>query len=37
VLHCIVKTAKGKAGSVHPVVWVSTGLFAPNFVVLALI
>ncbi|MDR1439470.1 MAG: NCS2 family permease [Clostridiales bacterium] len=37
VFHCIVKTAKGKAGSVHPVVWVSTGLFVLNFVVLALI
>ncbi|MDR1060627.1 MAG: NCS2 family permease [Clostridiales bacterium] len=37
VFYCIVKVVKGRAGDVHPVIWVSTGLFVLNFVVLALI
>jgi AGZA family xanthine/uracil permease-like MFS transporter len=37
VFYCIVKLVKGRASDIHPVIWVSTGLFVLNFVVLALI
>lgn len=35
--YCIVKVIKGKAKEIHPILWVSTGLFILNFVVLAII
>ena len=37
VFYCIVKTVKGKAREVHPILWVSTVLFILNFVLLALL
>ena len=36
IFYCIVKTARGKAKEVHPILWVSTGLFLLNFIILAL-
>ena len=36
IFYCIVKVCKGKAKEVHPILWVSTGLFILNFVVLAI-
>ncbi|QEY34911.1 NCS2 family permease [Caproiciproducens galactitolivorans] len=36
-VYCIVKTARGKAKEVHPILWVATGLFILNFVILAII
>ncbi|XOQ47524.1 MAG: Guanine/hypoxanthine permease PbuO [Eubacteriales bacterium] len=36
-VYCIVKTARGKAKEVHPILWVATGLFILNFVILAMI
>ncbi len=37
IFYCIVKCLKGKVKEIHPVLWVSTGLFLLNFIVLALI
>ena len=37
IFYCIVKVCKGKAKEVHPILWVSTGLFILNFVLLALL
>lgn len=37
IFHCIVKAVKGEAKDVHPVIWVTSGLFILNFVILALI
>ena len=37
LFYCIMKCIRGKAKTVHPVLWVSTGLFLLNFVILALI
>ncbi len=37
IFYCIVKTARGKAREVHPILWVSTLLFILNFVLLALL
>lgn len=37
LFYVIVKTVKGKANQIHPIMWVSTGLFILNFVILALI
>lgn len=36
VFYCIIKIVKGKAKEVSPVLWVATGLFVLNFVVLAI-
>lgn len=33
--YCIVKICKGKAKEVHPILWVATGLFILNFIILA--
>lgn len=33
--YCIVKVCKGKAKEVHPILWVATGLFILNFIILA--
>ncbi len=37
IFFCIVKCLRGKVREIHPVLWVSTGLFILNFVVLAII
>mgnify|MGYP001622988553 FL=1 len=37
IFYCIVKVCKGKAKEVHPILWVCTGLFILNFVLLALL
>ena len=37
IFYCIVKCWKGKAGEIHPILWVCTGLFALNFLLLALL
>lgn len=37
IFYCIVKTIRGKAKEIHPILWVSTGLFILNFIVLAII
>ena len=36
IFYCIIKIIKGKAKEVHPILYVATGLFILNFVVLAL-
>ncbi len=35
IFYCLVKVCRGKAKEVHPVLWVSTGLFILNFIILA--
>ena len=37
VFYCIVKVCRGKAKEIHPILWVCTGLFILNFVLLALL
>lgn len=37
IAYCIVKICKKEAGSIHPILWVSTALFILNFVLLAVI
>ena len=37
VFYCIVKICKGKANEVHPLLWVCTGLFILNFILLAIL
>ena len=37
IFYCLVKIIKGKAREINPVLWISTGLFIINFVVLAII
>jgi len=37
LFYCIVKTVKGEAKDIHPVLWVSTVLFILNFIILAII
>lgn len=37
IFYCLVKICKGKAREVHPVLWVATGLFIMNFVILAIL
>lgn len=37
IFYCIVKFTKGKAKEIHPILWVSTGLFVLNFIILAII
>lgn len=37
VSYCIIKVCKGKAKEIHPILWVSTGLFVLNFIILALL
>ncbi|MFV0342489.1 MAG: NCS2 family permease [Anaerocolumna sp.] len=34
--YCIVKVCTGKIKEIHPIIWVSTGLFVINFVILAI-
>ena len=37
IFYCIVKVCKGKTKEIHPILWVSTGLFILNFVILAIL
>ncbi len=37
IFYCIVKICKGEAKKIHPILWVCTGLFVLNFVLLALL
>jgi AGZA family xanthine/uracil permease-like MFS transporter len=37
IFYCIVKICKGEARKIHPVLWVASGLFILNFVILAVI
>ena len=37
IFYCIVKVCKKQAKEIHPILWVVTGLFILNFVLLALI
>jgi len=37
IFYCVVKTVRGKAKEIHPILWVSTGLFVLNFILLALL
>lgn len=37
IFYCLIKIIRGKSKEVSPIMWVSTGLFILNFVVLALI
>lgn len=35
IFYCLVKICKGKIKEIHPVLWVATGLFILNFIILA--
>lgn len=37
VFYCIIKVCTGKAKQIHPILWVCTGLFVLNFILLALL
>lgn len=37
IFYCIVKTVRGKAKEVHPILWVATLLFLINFIILAIL
>ena len=37
VFYCVVKVFTGKAKEIHPILWVCTGLFVLNFILLALL
>ena len=37
IFYCIVKVCKGKTKEIHPILWVSTGLFILNFIILAIL
>lgn len=37
IFYCIVKVVQGKAKEVHPIIWVVSGLFIANFVILAIL
>ena len=37
IFYCIVKTCRGKAKEIHPILWVCTGLFVLNFILLAIL
>ncbi len=37
IFYCIIKVVRGKAKEIHPILWVATGLFVLNFVILALL
>ena len=37
IFYCIVKVVTGKSKDIHPVLWVSTGLFILNFIILAIL
>lgn len=37
IFYCIVKVTKGKSKEIHPILWICTGLFIINFIILAII
>ncbi len=37
IFYCLVKALRGKAKEVHPIIWVTTGLFILNFILLAIL
>ena len=37
IFYCIVRTCRGKISQIHPILWVCTGLFVLNFILLALL
>jgi AGZA family xanthine/uracil permease-like MFS transporter len=37
IFYCLVKVCKKKAAEVHPILWIATGLFILNFVLLAIL
>lgn len=37
IFYCIIKVFRGKAKEIHPILWVATGLFVLNFVILAIL
>jgi Permeases len=37
IFYCLIKCLRGKAKEIHPILWVSTGLFILNFILLAII
>lgn len=37
IAYCVVKVCKGKAKEIHPILWVATGLFVLNYVILAVL
>lgn len=37
IFYCIVKCLRGEAKKIHPILWVSTGLFVLNFIILAIL
>ena len=37
IVYCLIRIYKGEARAVHPLMWIFTGLFVLNFVVMALI
>lgn len=37
IFYCIVKICRGKAHQIHPILWVCTGLFILNFILLAIL
>lgn len=37
IFYCLVKVCTGKAKEIHPILWVASGLFILNFVILAII
>jgi AGZA family xanthine/uracil permease-like MFS transporter len=37
IFYCIIKVVRGKAKEIHPILWVATGLFVLNFVILAIL
>lgn len=36
-MYCIVKTCKGKAKEVHPIIWIVAALFILDFVCMAIL
>jgi len=37
IMYCIVKTCKGKAKEVHPIIWIVSALFILDFVCMAIL
>ncbi len=37
IFYCFIKTLTGKSKEIHPILWVATGLFILNFIILAII
>lgn len=36
IFYCLIKIVRGKAKDIHPILWVATGLFVLNFIILAI-